>query len=115
MHILIILLFTSIISSIQADLCAHCDCDFISHTVVCNRPSLLIRTVSMLPTIRQLHLNSLNLPQPPHFLFHPNLRVLRMSRCGMHEIPGSTFLPLPGLEVGKFLEGLHRFVGVSYV
>ncbi|PIC37925.1 hypothetical protein B9Z55_010101 [Caenorhabditis nigoni] len=99
MRILVLMLFMSTFPSSRADLCAHCDCDFLSHTVVCNRPSLLVRTVSMLPNIQQLHLNSLNLPQPPHFLFHPNLRVLRMSRCGMHEVPGSTFLPLPGLEV----------------
>ncbi|CAI2347575.1 unnamed protein product [Caenorhabditis sp. 36 PRJEB53466] len=98
MRLLLVLLLYFCPNS-SADLCSHCDCDFLSHSVVCNRPSLLVRTVSMLANIRQLHLSGLSLPQPPHFLFHPNLRILRMSKCGMLEIPGSTLLPLPGLEV----------------
>ncbi|CAB3402539.1 unnamed protein product [Caenorhabditis bovis] len=100
---MIVVVFIAIVllgaRAVEADLCHHCECDFISDSVVCNRPSLLIRTVSMLPNIRQLHLTKVVLPQPPHFLFHPSLRVLRMSSCGMQEVPSSTFLPLPNLEV----------------
>ncbi|CAI5445932.1 unnamed protein product [Caenorhabditis angaria] len=86
-------------STVSSNLCSYCECDSLSNTILCSRPSLLIRTVSMLPNIQQLHLNNIILPQPPHFLFHSNLRVLRMSKCQMVEVPTSSFLALPGLEI----------------
>ncbi|CAD6185897.1 unnamed protein product [Caenorhabditis auriculariae] len=82
-----------------ADICTHCQCDFSSQVVTCIKPSLLVRTVSLFPSIRQLHLTGLKLPQPPHFLFHSGLSVLRMNRCGVQELSAHTLLPLPGLEV----------------
>ncbi|KAK6042961.1 leucine Rich repeat-containing domain protein [Cooperia oncophora] len=83
----------------RADICAYCACDRHTKSVTCNSPTLLIRTVSLLPWIEQVHLIDLNLPHPPHFLFHPPLRVLRINRCGLQSISAHSLLPLPNLEV----------------
>ncbi|XGW13532.1 hypothetical protein V3C99_000112 [Haemonchus contortus] len=83
----------------QADICAYCSCDRHAKSVTCNSPTLLIRTVSLLPWIEQVHLIDLNLPYPPHFLFHPALRVLRINRCGLQSLSAHSLLPLPNLEV----------------
>ncbi|CAJ0598235.1 unnamed protein product [Cylicocyclus nassatus] len=86
-------------SRAAADICSYCACDEDAKSVTCSSPTLLIRTVSLLPWIEQVHLVGLNLPQPPHFLFHPALRVLRINRCGLQGLSAHTLLPLPNLEV----------------
>ncbi|KAK6022481.1 leucine Rich repeat-containing domain protein [Ostertagia ostertagi] len=83
----------------RADICSYCSCDRHTKSVTCNSPTLLIRTVSLLPWIEQVHLIGLNLPHPPHFLFHPALRVLRINRCGLQSLSAHSLLPLPNLEV----------------
>ncbi|KAL6726483.1 hypothetical protein Aduo_008450 [Ancylostoma duodenale] len=83
----------------SADICSHCTCDEDAKSVTCSSPTLLIRTVSLLPWIEQVHLVGLNLPHPPHFLFHPALRVLRINRCGLQALSAHSLLPLPNLEV----------------
>uniref|UniRef100_A0A1I7XAQ0 AIRS_C domain-containing protein n=1 Tax=Heterorhabditis bacteriophora TaxID=37862 RepID=A0A1I7XAQ0_HETBA len=82
-----------------SDICFHCSCDESSRSVLCTSPSLLIRTVSLLPWVEQIHLVGLNLPHPPHFLFHTGVRVLRINRCGLQELSAHSLLSLPNLEV----------------
>lgn len=107
----------------MGDMCTHCTCDLNSHSVTCNSPFLLVRTVSLLPYVEELnlqvgglhpfgmisHINaktsnvdllqSLRMPQLPHFLFNTHLRVLRINHCGLSELSAHSLLPLPNLEV----------------
>ncbi|PAV80157.1 hypothetical protein WR25_19946 [Diploscapter pachys] len=84
---------------VMGDMCTHCTCDLNSHSVTCNSPSLLVRTVSLLPYVEELNLQNLRMPQPPHFLFNTHLRALRINHCGLSELSAHSLLPLPNLEV----------------
>ncbi|VDM61488.1 unnamed protein product [Angiostrongylus costaricensis] len=95
----IILALIPVISHTVADICSHCSCDEDSKSVTCSSPSLLVRTVSLLPWIEELRLVDLNMPYPPHFVFHPTLQVLHINRCGLQELSAHTLLPLPNLVV----------------
>ncbi|KAK6744269.1 hypothetical protein RB195_011148 [Necator americanus] len=95
----LILLLLFLMSYASADICSYCSCDEDAKSVTCSSPTLLIRTVSLLPWIEQVHLIGLNLPHPPHFLFHTALRVLRINNCGLQDLSAHSLLPLPNLEV----------------
>ncbi|CAJ0941582.1 unnamed protein product, partial [Mesorhabditis belari] len=94
--------FFFLISTAIADLCQYCGCDFSTESVTCSDKDFLLRTVSLLPSISQLVLHRIPLPHAPHFLYHTNLRILKINDCGLEGLSAHSILPLPNLEVISF-------------